>query len=238
MGYAIQPSGTHYEQPYEEYDYYDEYYPPAQTCKFYGSAVGCRNGDTCYYSHDNPESIQPCVEFQTQGSCKFEGKCHRRHAPANTDDKNDDKNENKTNSNVNNDTKYETVCRYFSNDGQCAAGVHCRFKHTSTANGVSTAATTHCMYFNSTAGCKFGDKCRFLHPKSDGVAGVDVKPVVTVVKVEDELNGKDSIEHLMKKLNLGIVSASSAAVVVVEVVDEVRDVVVDETTNTDVLDVD
>jgi len=49
-------------------------------CKFFGSAKGCANDD-CRFSHDNPNSVQPCTFKQKTGSCEKGEACTFRHVP-------------------------------------------------------------------------------------------------------------------------------------------------------------
>lgn len=47
-------------------------------CKFFGSAKGCT--EQCPFSHDNPNSVQPC-SFKQQGKCERGDACPFRHIP-------------------------------------------------------------------------------------------------------------------------------------------------------------
>ena len=47
-------------------------------CRFHGSAVGCKYGERCKYSHGHPQSIPICKHYQN-GRCSFGLKCKYRH---------------------------------------------------------------------------------------------------------------------------------------------------------------
>lgn len=49
-------------------------------CKFFGSAKGC-SSDKCTFSHDSPNSVQPCSFKQRLGSCERGEACSFRHVP-------------------------------------------------------------------------------------------------------------------------------------------------------------
>eukprot|EP00929_Paragymnodinium_shiwhaense_P008779 TRINITY_DN112767_c0_g1_i1.p1 TRINITY_DN112767_c0_g1~~TRINITY_DN112767_c0_g1_i1.p1 ORF type:complete len:252 (+),score=75.16 TRINITY_DN112767_c0_g1_i1:129-884(+) len=49
-------------------------------CKFFGSAKGCSN-EACTFSHDSPNSVQPCKFKQTKGHCDRGEACPFRHQP-------------------------------------------------------------------------------------------------------------------------------------------------------------
>mmetsp|Transcript_4556 Transcript_4556/g.3995 ORF Transcript_4556/g.3995 Transcript_4556/m.3995 type:complete len:299 (-) Transcript_4556:858-1754(-) len=48
------------------------------SCKFYGSAIGCKWGDSCRFSHANPESVRVCKYYQS-GNCIHGSRCRYRH---------------------------------------------------------------------------------------------------------------------------------------------------------------
>ena len=50
-----------------------------ELCKFHGSAVGCKYGHKCLYSHKNPHSIRICPQYQKHGKCPHGNKCAMRH---------------------------------------------------------------------------------------------------------------------------------------------------------------
>jgi hypothetical protein len=51
---------------------------PAEQCKYFGSAQGCKFGADCVFKHEDPTFVGPC-KYQAHGHCKFEGRCFFRH---------------------------------------------------------------------------------------------------------------------------------------------------------------
>jgi hypothetical protein len=51
---------------------------PAEQCKYFGSAQGCKFGADCVFKHEDPTFVGPC-KYQAHGQCKFEGRCFFRH---------------------------------------------------------------------------------------------------------------------------------------------------------------
>ena len=48
-------------------------------CQYYGSAMGCRYGNRCRYSHTNPNSIKLCRFYNSSNGCRYGNKCYYRH---------------------------------------------------------------------------------------------------------------------------------------------------------------
>ena len=48
-------------------------------CKYYGSAAGCKNGDKCSWSHNNPQSVPLCSYFNSFDGCNRGDQCYFRH---------------------------------------------------------------------------------------------------------------------------------------------------------------
>ena len=48
-----------------------------KNCKFFGSMRGCRKGDSCYFSHEHPNSIPLC---KNRLNCGYGRSCEFRHA--------------------------------------------------------------------------------------------------------------------------------------------------------------
>ena len=53
-------------------------------CRFYGSAKGCKYGNNCNFSHNNPQSVPLCRNMQLYQSCSFGNQCSFRHQYYNT----------------------------------------------------------------------------------------------------------------------------------------------------------
>lgn len=51
-----------------------------QPCKFFGSAKGC-SSEKCPFSHEEPNSVQPCSFKQRNGHCDRGDACTYRHVP-------------------------------------------------------------------------------------------------------------------------------------------------------------
>ena len=49
------------------------------SCKYFGSAQGCRYGKRCHYSHKNPESVPLCRHASSPSGCRFGHRCRFRH---------------------------------------------------------------------------------------------------------------------------------------------------------------
>eukprot|EP01084_Bolivina_argentea_P089599 161640_1 len=49
-------------------------------CRYFGSAAGCRYGNSCYYSHDNPNSVPLCKYYLSSSGCARNNKCYYRHS--------------------------------------------------------------------------------------------------------------------------------------------------------------
>ena len=47
-------------------------------CRYYGSSRGCDEGNSCPYSHKQPDSIRICINHFSIG-CTFKKKCRFRH---------------------------------------------------------------------------------------------------------------------------------------------------------------
>eukprot|EP01084_Bolivina_argentea_P149217 260701_1 len=82
---------------------------PTQPCKFYGSAKGCRRGDSCYYSHNNPTSIPLCHYYL---NCQNGNNCNFRHQIYTSDS-----------------NSTQELCTYFNSPNGCKFKDQCRFKH-------------------------------------------------------------------------------------------------------------
>ena len=48
-------------------------------CPNYGSATGCKWGDGCWQSHENPLSVKMCTLIRKKGGCPYGNKCYDRH---------------------------------------------------------------------------------------------------------------------------------------------------------------
>lgn len=88
-------------------------------CRFYGSELGCRFGDVCHYSHDQPNSIMMCKNFQT-GSCYYGDKCRYRHQHY--------KEPSRRGGTLDEDPNVE-VCKFFNEPAGCIRGSSCKFRH-------------------------------------------------------------------------------------------------------------
>eukprot|EP01084_Bolivina_argentea_P309856 536010_1 len=53
-------------------------------CRFYGSAQGCRYGDSCRYSHNDPRSVPLCRNISSYSGCRYGNQCQFRHQNINT----------------------------------------------------------------------------------------------------------------------------------------------------------
>lgn len=95
------------------------------SCKYYGSAAGCRYGHNCRYSHNNPESVALCREYLDTNNCRYGNTCFYRHNIYETDI--DIIKSNKTKNQNNEDTR--ELCTYFNSPYGCSRKDKCRFKH-------------------------------------------------------------------------------------------------------------
>ena len=48
-------------------------------CQYHGSAIGCKYGNFCRYSHKRPESIPLCKYYPSANGCKYGPNCRYRH---------------------------------------------------------------------------------------------------------------------------------------------------------------
>ena len=59
-------------------------------CKYYGSAAGCKNGDECDWSHNNPYSVPLCLYFNAFEGCTRGNKCYFRHSESDQEEPDND----------------------------------------------------------------------------------------------------------------------------------------------------
>eukprot|EP00483_Globobulimina_turgida_P010155 UN10174 len=91
-------------------------------CKAFGSAIGCRFGNKCRFSHNNPNSVPLCKYYTSSHGCYARNTCHWRHKSHN--------NFPKTNTDhiIFDDDNTIPICKFFNING-CRRSLSCRFRH-------------------------------------------------------------------------------------------------------------
>ena len=51
----------------------------SEVCASYGSAIGCKWGDSCFHAHSDPNSVSFCKLFASPKGCQYGDKCYDRH---------------------------------------------------------------------------------------------------------------------------------------------------------------
>jgi len=170
--------------------------PPGQCFKFQESEGQCSKGDRCRFMHGENDprfdsegkrdvSNEVCNNYK-RGRCQLGEKCLRLHVePEPQPEGSNEEDGERRRTRTRRPRRGPRMCRNFSQDGECAEGDNCRFKHGAddtrfpdTAEAPAAAERKprkkktkmprgECFVFRDNGSCDRGDECRFKHGEDD-----------------------------------------------------------------------